>query len=255
MILPIPHIGQHKESRYLYLVFLTAAIGGSISSSVMVLCAQSLRVLTLLATLSVTAVVSTSLSPQIPSIASFTPSPDSDAAFFLSPKTRIIVDSKFGGKGSPSAHDFAKTFHDDLASVTSYTDLPAVDLSHSDNGTTNSPSIYIVIDPSLEYRLFNGKVTDEGYDLIIEENTALIKAGAPIGAWRGMTTIVQQSTLAVAAGGNVFFPVGQATDAPGWEIRGFMLDAGRHWFDTQFLSTFSDDYFFCNFLIRDLSHR
>ncbi|KAI0694432.1 glycoside hydrolase [Cytidiella melzeri] len=176
------------------------------------------------------------LSPQIPSVASFNPESGS-GVFVLSPNTRIIVDSVYGEKGTPSAHDFATTFRGDLASVTSYTNLPSVKLSQDGSGTKSNPSIYVVIDPSLEYKLYNGKDTDEGYDLVIQADTIEVKANAPIGAWRGMTTLVQQATLAVAAGQKpMSFPLGTASDTPGWEIRGFMLDAGRHWFDTQFLT-------------------
>lgn len=184
--------------------------------------------------LAVQAASGAGLSPQIPSVASFIPA-TSTSSFVLSPNTRIIVDSGYGDKGTPSALDFAKIFRNDLASVTSYSKLPQVDLSHG-AGTQSSPTIHVVVDPSLNYTLFNGKETDEGYDLLIEPDTVQLKASAAIGAWRGMTTLVQQAALAVASGAHISFPLGQVTDTPGWEIRGFMLDAGRHWYTTQFLS-------------------
>jgi hexosaminidase len=178
-----------------------------------------------------------SLAPQIPSIASFTPTSGSET-FVLSSNTRIVVDSKYGGKGSPSAYDFAKTFQQDLVSITKFNDFPKVKLSHYDSETKSEPNIYVVIDPALEYKLFNSKTTDEGYDLVISSHTIQINARAPIGTWRAMTTLAQQAVLAVAAGKEtIAFPVGQASDTPGWEVRGFMLDAGRHWFNTKFLST------------------
>ncbi|KZT58226.1 glycoside hydrolase family 20 protein, partial [Calocera cornea HHB12733] len=34
----------------------------------------------------------------------------------------------------------------------------------------------------------------------------------------------------------MMLPAGSGWDAPGWEVRGFMLDAGRHWFETSFLT-------------------
>ncbi|KZT01175.1 glycoside hydrolase family 20 protein [Laetiporus sulphureus 93-53] len=47
--------------------------------------------------------------------------------------------------------------------------------------------------------------------------------------------MLQQVALA-SNDGTIAIPTGSGTDSPGWEIRGFMLDAGRHWFDTQFLT-------------------
>ena len=182
------------------------------------------------------------LPPQIPAVASFTPS--SGSSFVLSPTTRIIVDSKYGSSGYPSALRFAETFRDDLSSVTSVPFFPLVDLAHEATGSKLSPVIYIDIDPSLEYELFNGKPTDEGYDIVIEPYTIQIKASAPIGAWRGMTTLVQQAALASSSSGHVSFPVGHAKDTPGWEIRGFMLDAGRHWYTPQFIGERQGSFFY-----------
>ena len=49
------------------------------------------------------------------------------------------------------------------------------------------------------------------------------------------TTISHAALAAQSGAKTVAFPVGTVTDAPGWDVRGFMLDAGRHWFDTTFL--------------------
>lgn len=178
--------------------------------------------------------------PQIPSLASFT-THGSSGSFILSPITRIVVNSKYGSSGSPSALDFAREFHDDLASVTSFSTLPSAQLGSGifAQGTPLLPVISVVVDPSQEYELFNGKKTVEGYDLVVGEGTLTVRASAPIGAWWGMRTVVQQAALAVASGAKqIAFPLGNGTDSPGWEVRGFMLDAGRHWFDTTFLGEF-----------------
>ncbi|KAI0095157.1 glycoside hydrolase [Irpex rosettiformis] len=177
------------------------------------------------------------LFPQIPSVMSFTSTGTTDT-FILDGNTRIIVDSEFGREGSPSAYDFAKTFHQDLLAVTSLVGLPSVELIRPGGPPVGKSSIHVVVDPtSMNFTLYNGKSTNEGYNLVIREDTIRIEARAPIGVWRGMTTLVQQAALAVAAGKKlVSLPLGQVSDAPGWEIRGFMLDAGRHWFDTKFLA-------------------
>lgn len=181
--------------------------------------------------------------PQIPSLASFIPHTSQGTPFILTPITRIIVDSKHGTQGSPSALDFAKVFRTDLASVTSYSTLPGVEVLSSSSllakGSKLLPVISVVIDPTLEYKLYNGKPTSEGYELQIAENTVTVKANAAIGAWWGLRTLVQQAALVLAGGAKeITFPLGNATDSPGWEIRGFMLDAGRHWFDTDFLGLY-----------------
>ncbi|OCH89748.1 glycoside hydrolase [Obba rivulosa] len=174
------------------------------------------------------------LRPQVPSVAAFEPA---SGSFQLSPDVRIIVDSQHGTTGSPSAYAFAETFRTDLMSVAGFDFVPPVLLSSSGAGVRGAPVIFIEIDPSLQYALYNGKPTDEGYDFEITEYTYTIKASAPIGAWWGTRSLIQQHVLMASNdSGTITFPVGNGKDSPGWEVRGFMLDAGRHWFDTEFLS-------------------
>ncbi|PCH34416.1 glycoside hydrolase family 20 protein [Wolfiporia cocos MD-104 SS10] len=174
------------------------------------------------------------LHPQIPSVASFTPA---GSFFELSPAVRIVVVDEHGLDGSPSTFSYTETFRGNLVSVTGYDTLPPVELSSSISGSDGAPVIYIQIDPSLNFTLYNGLPTDEGYNFNISEYTYTIKAAAPIGAWWGAVTLLQQVALTVAEGKDtISIPTGSGTDSPGWEVRGFMLDAGRHWFDTSFLS-------------------
>lgn len=174
-----------------------------------------------------------SLQPQIPSIASFTSAGD---IFQLSPDVRIIVDSAHGLEGTPSALSYAQTFRSDLMSVAGFAHVPPVEVLPGGTGFAGAPVIYIAIDPTMQFALYNGEPTLEGYDFEITEYTYTIKAAAAIGAWWGAVTMLQQVALTVAAGGtNISLSTGSGSDSPGWEVRGFMLDAGRHWFDTEFL--------------------
>lgn len=195
---------------------------------------QALMVSMWLSFLAVVLASATGIKPQIPSVESFEAG---EGSFELLPTVRIIVDSEHGTLGSPSAYSFAQTFHSDLKSVASFPALPPVEFGRAEPGTIFLPVINIVVDPSLKYALFNGNPTDEGYEFEITEFTYTIKAAAPVGAWWGSRTLLQQAALQLAAGTKIVrFPVGSGSDVPGWEIRGFMLDAGRHWFPTSFLS-------------------
>ncbi|OBZ68419.1 Beta-N-acetylhexosaminidase [Grifola frondosa] len=171
--------------------------------------------------------------PQIPSLQSFTPN---GGTFELLQNVRIIVDSEHGLEGSPSAYVFAEMFRTDIMSVAPYLDIPPAVVSH-DRGSKDHPVIYIVVDPRLKYMLYNGKSTDEGYSFEITNYAYTITAAAPIGTWWGTRSLLHQAVLTLAGGARaIMFPAGAGFDVPGWEVRGFMLDAGRHWFDTGFLS-------------------
>ncbi|THH26504.1 hypothetical protein EUX98_g7686 [Antrodiella citrinella] len=184
---------------------------------------------------SVAAVLATGLYPQIPSVASFSSS--SGDPFLLASDVRILVDSKEASVGSPSLLDFAQVFREDLISVASFATILPVGVSSKNTASYLFPTIYLTIDTKKQYTLFNGKPTEDGYDLTITHNSITITASAPIGAWWGTRTLLQQVALAVASGSRqITFPIGQLSDSPGWEVRGFMLDVGRHWFDTEFLS-------------------
>ncbi|KAH9830480.1 glycoside hydrolase superfamily [Rhodofomes roseus] len=175
-----------------------------------------------------------SSAPQIPSTANFIPG---QGSFELLPDVQIIVDSAHALEGSPSALAFAQTFREDLLSVAHYAWVPPVTVLPVGVGIPGIPVIHITIDATLGHTLYNGQPTLEGYDFEVAPYTYSIKAAAPIGAWWGMVTLLQQVASSVASGAkSITIPAGVGTDSPGWEVRGFMLDAGRHWFDTGFLS-------------------
>ncbi|KAH9932422.1 glycoside hydrolase [Amylocystis lapponica] len=172
------------------------------------------------------------LQPQIPAVASFTAG---QGVYELLPNVQIVVDSAHAHDGSPSAYDFAQTFRADLMSVAGYAWILPVEVLPEE--IWYAPTIHIIIDPSLSFTHYNGKSTLEGYEFEITESTYTIKAAGAIGAWWGTRTLLQQAALTLADGAkSITFPQGSGSDVPGWEIRGVMLDAGRHYFKTDFLA-------------------
>ncbi|KAI0756176.1 glycoside hydrolase [Daedaleopsis nitida] len=174
------------------------------------------------------------LEPQVPSVAYFAPS---HGVFELSPLVQIIVDSKFAGQGNPSLLDFAKTFQEDLQQVVPSTGIAPISISRVVPAFTfGLPTIYLSLKPDAEYKLYNGQSTNEGYNFEITPTSYTITSSAPVGVWWGTRTLLQQAAVKLHSGAKtVVFPAGSGSDSPGWEVRGFMLDAGRHWFDTSFL--------------------
>ena len=119
-----------------------------------------------------------------------------------------------------------------------YIQTAPISLSSSlPSGKPGVSTVFLSVDPSLNYQLYNGGATDEGYHFQVTPHAFVIKGSAPIGVWWGTRTFLQQAVVMLAEGANtVSFSAGTGYDSPGWEVRGFMLDAGRHWFDTSFLS-------------------
>ncbi|KAF8579796.1 glycoside hydrolase family 20 protein [Ramaria rubella] len=169
---------------------------------------------------------------QIPSVVSFVPA---DAPpFILSSTVRIFVDAAYAHMGSPSLHAFAITFRKDLIAVSGFTNIEPV-LVGPQNGL--APAIFLTLGAT-NHTLFNHKGTDEGYEFTVNSGLYVIKGVRPIGSWWGTRTLLQQLVLSKSSAdsGLAVLPAGSGSDAPGWEVRGFMLDAGRHWFETSFLA-------------------
>lgn len=171
---------------------------------------------------------------QIPSIMTFTESTPT-SSFVMTSNLRIIVDTRFQHAGSPSLLEFSRTFRTDLVSMTGL-DVPNVSIGSMPlSNLTVEPFIFLTLGaPPTKHKLFNGKQTNEGYDFEISRSSYIIKGVEPIGAWWGTRTLLQQ----IALSPNVrhpYIPTGFGSDTPGWEVRGVMLDVGRHWFTTGFL--------------------
>ncbi|KAJ7889726.1 glycoside hydrolase [Mycena leptocephala] len=172
--------------------------------------------------------VAASLQPQIPSVASFTDA--GGPGFVFSSSTQIIVDSVFQNSGSPSLISYAQTFREDLISLTGFTSIPEVKAGSLEDSDT-SPIVFLTLGAT-GHSYFNGVATEEGYDFVISSQSYIVKGSGATGAWWGTRTLLQQVAM---IHGTLTIPAGSGSDTPGWEIRGFMLDAARHWFQPTFL--------------------
>lgn len=188
------------------------------------------------------------LPPQIPSIQSFYPD-DSGRAFILSPETEILVDKthafhRDSRPNGPTLLDFARTFRSDLVHLTSFM-LPEVQVTLLSPARfiNGGSAIVLTVNSSNSHTLYSGIPTTEAYDFHISNSSYVISGSGSVGAWWGTRTFLQQLVLSEQGpNGAYIIPAGSGTDSPGWEVRGFALDAGRHWYTTEFLGK----WFFVN---------
>lgn len=184
------------------------------------------------------------LQPQIPSVHLFYPD-ELGHVFTLGPETQIFVDEAFAfdcgpHSNGPTLLDFAETFRSDLVHLTSFT-LPPVQVTplnqtHIDGGCS---VIVLTLSSPSNHTLYSGIPTPEAYDFLVSNSSYIIHGSGSIGAWWGTRTLLQQLALSKQGyNGTYTIPAGNGTDSPGWEVRGFMLDAGRHWYTTEFLGRY-----------------
>ncbi|KAL2868566.1 beta-N-acetylhexosaminidase [Aspergillus lucknowensis] len=150
----------------------------------------------------------------------------------------IYIDGRFASKKDsdgltlipPSSHDFAGVFLEDLNHLTGFNwSLETVDSlpDTSANGAiilgefTGNPS-------PMAYE--NGIATSEGYELDISPEAVFIGGTGARGMWWGTRTVLQMLLV-----GNNTLPAGRTRDAPAYATRGYMIDAGRKWYDKDFL--------------------
>ncbi|KAI2471485.1 glycoside hydrolase family 20 protein [Annulohypoxylon bovei var. microspora] len=144
----------------------------------------------------------------------------------------LVVDSKYAESRDetgetlipPSLQDFAKTFLDDLHSTLD------LDIDTSIAEEPPSDAIFLTLGDSSKYTDASGAQTSEGYTLSVNASGIVISGASPLGVWWGTRTVLQQAILA-----NGSLGYGEADDAPGWGIRGMMLDAGRHYYPPEFI--------------------
>lgn len=179
------------------------------------------------------------LLPQIPAIASFESS--SADPFELSSDVQIIVDPIYANSSdsihTPSLFRYATIFREDLLSLTGFSTVPDVTTGTLPSTNTTTSTIYLSLG-STNKTLYNGAPTLEGYDVDISLGVFSIQGAGALGAWWGTRTLLQQVALAMNGSKNatsISIPAGSGSDVPGWEVRGFMLDAGRHWFEASFI--------------------
>ncbi|RYO95132.1 hypothetical protein DL766_006345 [Monosporascus sp. MC13-8B] len=153
-------------------------------------------------------------------------------AYSISDLNGIIVDSRYSDAHDetgetlipPSLSDFASTFAEDLQSVLDI----ELDVSIADAAALDS--VFLTVNESVEYLDASGARTAEGYTLTISPSGIVISGASPLGVWWGTRTLLQQAILSEGS-----IPLGRAKDAPGWGIRGMMLDVARHYYPPEFL--------------------
>ncbi|KAF7680762.1 glycoside hydrolase family 20 protein [Alternaria burnsii] len=171
-----------------------------------------------------------SLPPVLPSY-----SDTSDPGFSVSTGARkIYINKQFAGTRDsegltlipPSAHEFADTLRADLSSLfgDSWTleqvdDFPLTGIHLGPIRDSNTPLTYE-----------NGQSTEEGYELHVTNGSVYIGGTGARGMFWGTRTLLQELLI-----GNGSLVTGRTVDAPAYSTRGFMLDAGRKWYDKHFL--------------------
>jgi hexosaminidase len=147
---------------------------------------------------------------------------------------KIYIDRDFAGvkdsKGltliPPAALDFAETFRSDISSLFggNWT-LEEVDIFPS---TGIHLGAFRGDASQLTYE--DGIVTEEGYELEIANGSVYIGGTGARGMFWGTRSLLQELLIT-----NGSLSPGSAIDAPAYATRGFMLDAGRKWYDKTFL--------------------
>jgi len=139
----------------------------------------------------------------------------------------------------PSGYDFARIFVEDLSSITSKPWSLHVLPSNA-----NQPDSGIVLDlhscksrAALNLTYENGNPTEEGYSLEVAGNLTIIKGTGARGAWWGTRTLLQHilrvsSSPLTGSKDEININI---LDAPAFATRGYMLDAGRKWYNPAFL--------------------
>lgn len=150
-----------------------------------------------------------------------------DGTYSIASLKALVVDAKFAESRDesgetlipPSLQEFAKTFADDLRSTLN------IDVEVSTAEESAPDAIFLTLGDSSKYASASGAQTHEGYTLSVTSTGIVISGASPLGVWWGTRTILQQAALSEGS-----LPYGEGDDAPGWSIRGMMLDAGRHYY-------------------------
>ncbi|KAL5946276.1 hypothetical protein ACKVV1_005047 [Pyricularia oryzae] len=124
----------------------------------------------------------------------------------------------------PTLEEFAKTFAADVKSVFGH------EISVTRGSDAAPDAIFLTLGEAGDYLDVAGRETSEGYTLETASDGVTITGASPLGVWWGTRTLVQQALL-----GQGTLPLGRAVDSPGWNSRGMMIDAARHYYPAEFL--------------------
>lgn len=126
----------------------------------------------------------------------------------------------------PSASEFAHTFQKDLNALTN----ASWELRTVKKFPARASGIFLDRAAENNFTYEDGTPTEEGYELVIENDRVLIHGSGSRGMWWGTRTLLQQLILA-----NSPLTPDHVHDSPAYETRGFLLDAGRKWYSLDFL--------------------
>lgn len=138
----------------------------------------------------------------------------------------------------PSAHDFARTFQQDLQETTGASWALQV-INDEQPGPSNRTGVFLgkLGSDSANFTYENGQATEEGYELDVRDDLVSVRGSGARGMWWGTRTVLQQLLLATESGdrGSGVIPSCRVQDAPAYPVRGFLLDAGRKWYSLEYL--------------------
>ena len=125
----------------------------------------------------------------------------------------------------PTLREFATTFAGDLKASL------GIEITVVEGSERGSNTIFLTLGDEKQYRDVAGRPTGEGYTLTTATSGIVITGASPLGVWWGTRTLLQQAALHEGAA----IPIGTGVDAPGWRVRGMMLDVGRHFYPKDFV--------------------
>ncbi|KAI1175809.1 beta-hexosaminidase [Nemania sp. FL0916] len=126
----------------------------------------------------------------------------------------------------PTLTQFGSIFAADVSEIWN------LDKINQTEGEAAQPnSIFLTIDETPSYQYVSGEASSEGYTLEVTTSGIVIRGASPLGVWWGTRTLIQ---LALLSNGEL--PLGTSVDVPGWKIRGMMLDDGRHFYPSEFIT-------------------
>lgn len=151
-------------------------------------------------------------------------------AILVDPEYAFATDTLGSTLIPPTLLDFATTFTQDL---NSYLQAKHGNINipvNTGRNVSKKGCIYLTLGSPGDFLDAASRETSEGYTLSITQTGITITGASPLGVWWGTRTVLQQAALS-----NGQLPLGAGTDAPGWGIRGAMLDIGRHYYPPSFL--------------------
>lgn len=151
-------------------------------------------------------------------------------AILVDPEYAFTTDMRGMTLIPPTLLDFATKFTEDLNSYLQKNQGNINVSVHTSEIIPEKGYIYLTLGSPGDFLDAASRETSEGYTLSITQTGITITGASPLGVWWGTRTVLQQAAL-----NHGELLLGTGTDAPGWGIRGAMLDVGRHYYPPSFL--------------------